>query len=64
MSEKPAYETHTNLAFTDTSCTMAAVAVDADLLGDGTVTGTCNKRTLVLCATLLTALVECVAVQF
>jgi len=64
MNEKPAYKTHTNLAFTDASCTMAAVAVDADLLRDGTVTGTCNKWTLVLCATLITALVECVAMQF
>ena len=56
-----AYQMHANLAFTDCSSAMVAVAMDTDVLGYRQPTRTSDKRTLVLSAALLTAFVECIA---
>ena len=54
----------TDLAFTDSPSTMTAVAVHTEMLRTGRYVCTCRKRTLILCATLLTAFMKCIAVQF
>lgn len=55
---------YANLAFTDASSAVITVTVYASMLWDGCAASTSSKRTLVLSSTLLTALVECIAVQF
>ena len=61
---KTVNKTHTNLAFTDASCAVIAVTVNAHMLRNGIATCTCNKRILVLGATFLAPLVKRVAMQF